>query len=259
LGRASETTIIETKSKDMSDEQIARELIHSQPLKLLATESIRLEKVCCQIKYQDGASKLFVLDVDDWFAQQCAASSTSATSESALQQTNQATQFFAQLYWQRFLAKLGDAQVSVVSYRSILSDLTFEWLHKHGESTMVGIFRTYSCGSWCTLPREMLQRRAQREWQLVKESVAQYGVDRWAEIVEIRLGCFNNGVRRLVVNNAVVQRAIDRETEEEWQEGMQRIERGFNLFLQGSGGMSSENVVTQACDWLPKVEMITAE
>jgi len=242
----------------MTDEEIARELIRSEPLKLLATQTWRLEKIGCQIKYLDGASKLFVLDVDAWFAQQCATTKSFLVSENALQSTNRASQFFAELYWQRVLAKaaikLGAANVEVLSFKNILSALTFDWLHQHGESTMVGIIHTYSCHSWHSLPREILQRRAKREWQLVKESVAQYGVDRCEDIAEIRLGFFNNGVRRLIIDNAVVQRVIDRETEREWQEGMQRIERGFEWFLQEGGGE-----MLKACEWVPKVEMITAE
>jgi len=225
--------------------------------KVVAVQSICIEKMCCQIRYRDGQVKLFVLNIDDLFARRHA--EALATDQLALQSTTRVSRFFANWYRHRLLSRhcfaSDSSNVSIVSRDDIFDALRSEWMDLYGtkkievvehEGSRLRVVMYNACPS---IPREMLERRATEEWRLVTQTVAQYGVDRSDDIQEIRLGSFDMSVQHPLVDDEALQANIDEETRERWDEGMRRLNRGLRLF--------KDKTIT-ANNWSPTRHLIEA-
>jgi hypothetical protein len=231
-------------------------------VKLLATEWKAIEKICCQIGYASGESKLFTLDVADWFAVQCLLADAASRAKdrppgNAVAATNGVSEFFALVYLSRLLAKQAERSswtaMRVFSLESLKTDLYLDWLHAHGVMKCArhgAIFiRRYTKKSWNAVPHERLNRLACALWQSMKRHLANFGVLQSEDVIEIRLGLFKHGQRRYVFNNAEVQSTVDDEDASAWVEGMYRLKHGLEIFLKHD--------VPSISDWKPRTELLT--
>lgn len=243
------------------DEETIINLVKEQNLKVVANKSRDISKLLCHIVYEDNSSEIYNLDIDDAFLRNCFLSGATRANHSLdiganrdsrtcqeLQTQNVASSFLATQYLLKNMTNTCSRGLScnmtTISLKTLID------YHSSRLSGLLGKRKMYSCSMrtengdttniQCTYlsfkkskeQEEMCKMRAEAEWASIKNSFSQFGIGNPNSIREIRLGSFITTQQVPVIDNALVQRYIDKCYNEEWDGMMSDLKDKFKMFVR---------------------------